>query len=107
MRAGLGHGVTRVVILADGAEWIGKQARCQLALPGVEVIEILDFSHASQHLAQAVTAVSGAQSEVGRKWLDHQCHALRHEGVAPVLAALDALQPQDGAGEDVVRKVRA
>jgi hypothetical protein len=107
VRAGLGRWVRRVVVLADGAEWIWRQARCQLALPGVEVVEILDFYHASQHLAQAATAVYGGQSEVGTQWLDHQCHALRHAGVAPVLAALDALQPQDAAGEDVVRKVRA
>jgi hypothetical protein len=38
---------------------------------------------------------------------DRQCRALGHEGVAPVLAALAVLQPQDAAGADVVRKVRA
>jgi hypothetical protein len=107
VRAGLGRWVKRVVVLADGAEWIWHQARTQLALPGVEVIEILDFYHASEHLAQAATAVYGSQSEVGQQWLDKQCHALRHEGVAPVLAALDTLQPHDAAGEDVVRTVRA
>ncbi len=57
VRAGLGRWVTRVVVRADGAEWIGKQARTQLALPGGEVVEILDFSHAGEHLAQAATAV--------------------------------------------------
>ena len=107
VRAGLGRWVRRVVVLADGAEWIWKQARVRLALPGVEVIEILDFYHAGEHLAQAATAVYGGQSEVGKKRLDNQCHALRHEGVAPVLAALDALQPPDAAGQDVVRTVRA
>jgi hypothetical protein len=107
VRAGLGRWVRRVVVLADGAEWIWKQARTQLALPGVEVVEILDFYHAGEHLAQAATAVYGGQNEVGTKWLDHQCHALRHAGVAPVLMALAALQPPDAAGEDVVRKVRA
>jgi hypothetical protein len=107
VRAGLGRWVKRVVVLADGAEWIWHQAGTQLALPGVEVVEILDFYHAGEHLAQAATAVYGAQSEVGKKWLDHQCHALRHEGVAPVLRALDALAPQDAAGVDEVRKVRA
>lgn len=106
-RAGLGRGVKRVVVLADGAEWIWLQARCQLAFPGVEVIEILDFYHASQHLSQAAAAVYGAQSEVGKKWLDKQCHTLRHHGVAPVLAALDDLQAHDGAGEVVRRQVRA
>lgn len=107
LRAGLGRWVTRVVVLADGADWIWHQARTQLALPGVEVVEILDFYHASEHLAQAATAVYGRQSEVGTKWLDRQCHALRHEGVTPVLAALAALQPQDEAAADEVRKVRA
>jgi hypothetical protein len=106
-RAGLGRGVKRVVVLADGAEWIWLQARCQLAFPGVEVVEILDFYHASQHLAQAAAAVYGAQSEVGRKWLDQQCHRLRHEGVPPVRAALDQLQAHDAAGEDTLRRVRA
>lgn len=107
LRAGLGRWATRVVVLADGAEWIWHQARAQLALPGVEVVEILDFYHASEHLARAAAAVYGSQSEAGTRWLDRQCHALRHAGAAPVRAALDALRPQDGAGADEVRKVRA
>jgi len=106
-RAGLGQGVKRVVVLADGAEWIWLQARCQLAFSGVEVVEILDFYHASQHLAQAATAVYGAQSEVGRRWLDTQCHRLRHHGAAPVLAALAGLRARDDAGAEVLRRVRA
>ena len=106
-RAGLGRGVKRVIVLADGAEWIWVQARCQLAFSGVEVIEILDFYHASQHLSQAAAAVYGGQSEVGKQWLDKQCHTLRHHGVAPVLAALDDLQAHDAAGEEVLRQVRA
>jgi hypothetical protein len=106
-RAGLGRGVRRVVVLADGAEWIWLQARGQLAFSGVEVVEILDFYHASQHLAEAATAVYGSPSEVGKKWLDRQCHTLRHQGVAPVLAALEDLQAHTAAGEDVLRRVRA
>jgi hypothetical protein len=106
MRAGLGRGVKRVVVLADGAEWIWLQARSQLALAGVEVVEILDFYHASQHLAQAAAAVYGAQSAVGRAWLDRQCHLLRHHGTAPVLAALAALRAHDDVGADVLRRVR-
>jgi hypothetical protein len=105
-RAGLGRGVKRVVVLADGAAWIWRQARCQLACSGVEVVEILDFSHASQHLAQAA-AVYGAQREVGRTWLDSHCHLLRHQGVAPVLTALAGLQARDDAGAKVRRRVRA
>jgi hypothetical protein len=107
VRAGLGRWVRRVVVLADGAEWIWRQARCQLACSGVEVVEILDFSHASQHLAQAAAAVYGAQREVGRTWRDTHCQLLRHQGGAPVLTALAGLQARDDAGAKVRRRVRA
>ena len=107
VQAGLGRHIKRVVVLADGAEWIWHQARCQLGLPGVEVIEILDFYHASQHLAQVAAAIYGAESDVGQQWLDQQCHALRHQGVAPVLAALDRLHPRKKAAAKVLRLTRA
>ncbi len=107
VRAGLGRHLKRVVVLADGAEWIWHQARCQLGLPGVEVIEILDFYHASQHLAQVAVAIYGAESDVGQLWLDKQCHALRHQGVAPVLAALDRLHPRKHTAAKVLRLTRA
>ena len=90
-----------------GRSAIWLQARDQLAFPGVEVVEILDFYHASQHLAQAAAAVYGAQSEVGKQWLDKHCHLLRHQGVAPVATALADLQAQDAAGEETLRRVRA
>jgi hypothetical protein len=107
VQAGLGRHIQRVVVLADGAAWIWHQARCQLGVPGVEVIEILDFYHASQHLAQVAAGVYGAESDVGQQWLDTQCHALRHQGVAPVLAALDRLHPRKHAVAKVVRLTRA
>ncbi len=106
VRAGLGRTIQRVVVLADGAEWIWHQARCQLGLPGVEVVEILDFFHASQHLAQVGSAVYGPESEVGRQWLDRQCQALRHQGPAPVLAALDRLKPRRAAVAKTVHLTR-
>ena len=45
-RRGLGRGVGTVVVLADGADWIWRQGRTQLAPPGVAVVEIVDFFHA-------------------------------------------------------------
>ena len=107
VQAGRGRGVKRVVVLADGAAWIWVQARCQCAFPGVEVIEILDFYHASQQVAHAAAAVYGAHSAVGTHWWDTQCPVLRHRGVRPVQAALADLHPQDTAGADTVPRVRA
>jgi hypothetical protein len=103
LRAGLGRGVKRVVVLADGAEWIWRQARGQLALRGVEVVEILDFYHASQQLAAA--AAYGGHSADARAWLDTQCHLLRQQGPRPVLAALADLRARDEAGAEVLRRV--
>jgi ribosomal protein L34E len=106
-RAGLGQGVKRVVVLADGADWIWGQARAQLAFPGVEVVEILDFYHASQHLAKAAAAAYGAQSEVGKQWLDTQCQLLRHQGGGPVRAAVRELRAHGARARRDLREVRA
>jgi len=46
-RRGLGTAAVRtVVLLGDGAEWIGRQGCAFLALPGVDLVEIIDLYHA-------------------------------------------------------------
>jgi hypothetical protein len=106
VRAGLGRTIWRVVVLADGAAWIWHQARCQLRLPGVEVVEILDFYHASEHLGAVADAVYGGKTDLRQQWLARQCHALRHQGPAPVLAALDRLHPRKPATAKLVQLTR-
>jgi len=55
-----------VVVLADGGRWIWKQAKENF--PGC--IEILDFYHASEHLAEIARAWYGADSPLAGKWLE-------------------------------------
>ncbi|HVA90856.1 MAG TPA: ISKra4 family transposase [Chloroflexota bacterium] len=105
-RAGLGRGVRTVVVLADGADWIWAQARAQFHSPGVEVVEIVDFYHACEHLGTVATAVHGPGSLWASDWLDRQCHALRHEGVTPIQEALAALEPRTAEAADEVRRAR-
>jgi hypothetical protein len=105
-RAGLGRGVQTVVVLADGAAWIWQQARDRLGLPGVAVVEIVDFYHASEHLSTVADAVFGPGTAHARAWLDRHRHRLRHEGVGPVLAALAALDPPDADARDEVRRAQ-
>jgi hypothetical protein len=105
-RAGWGRGVRVVVLIADGAEWIWHQARCQLRREGVAVVEILDFYHASEHLAAIAQAAFGAGTLQAGDWLDRQRHALRHQGPAPVRRALAKLRPTTAAAAEVVRKAR-
>jgi hypothetical protein len=104
VRAGWGRGVRVVVLIADGADWIWHQARCQVRRDGVLVVEILDFYHASEHLAAVAKAVFGVGSLRASDWLDRQCHALRHQGPTPVRRALAKLAPPSEAAADLVRK---
>jgi hypothetical protein len=103
VRAGWGRGVRVVVLIADGADWIWHQARCQLRRDGVLLVEILDFYHAAEHLARVAQAVFGAGSLRASDWLDRQCHALRHAGPTPVRRALAKLAPPTAAAAAVVR----
>ena len=105
-RAGLGRGVRVVVVLGDGADWLWRQARCQLRVPGVEVVEIVDFYHVSEHLATVAAAVFSTNKVRASDWLDRLCHLLRHQGPRPVRRALAKLRPPTAAAADEVRKAR-
>jgi hypothetical protein len=52
---------------------------------------ILDFWHAKEYLVELAHALFGEASTEGTTWLDEQCHRLKHEGGAAVLAHLEAL----------------
>jgi hypothetical protein len=90
-RAGLTRGVREVIVLGDGARWIWHQARTQFSPPGVDVIEIVDFYHASEQLHEVASAVYGVGTLAAESWWAAQRHALLHEGAVPVLAALQVL----------------
>lgn len=51
---------------------------------------ILDFWHAKEYLVELAHALFGEKAE-GTAWLDEQCHRLKREGGAAVLAQLEAL----------------
>ena len=87
-RAGLTRGVRRVVFLGDGAAWIWAQVQAQFGYRGVEVVEIVDFFHASEHLGEVAAAVYGPGTLAARTWWAEQRHALLQHGVPPVLTAL-------------------
>ena len=53
-----------VSVLGDGAEWIWNQAR--ESFPGAT--QVLDFYHASEHLADAAKLLFGEGTEAARQW---------------------------------------
>ena len=76
VRAGFGRGVRQVVLLGDGATWILPRLETLFTQPGVEVIAIVDFFHAAEHLAEVATALYGPGTLQARTWLAVQQHAL-------------------------------
>lgn len=57
-------------------------------------VRILDFWHAKEHLVELSQALFATDEEVRQTWLSEQCHRLKHEGGAAVLARLEALDLQ-------------
>jgi hypothetical protein len=90
-RRGLGTPAVRtVVVLGDAAEWIWRAARAFLALPSVEVVEIIDLYHAYEYLWAVGQAVFGAETPAAA-WVEPLKTRLYEEGAAPVRTALEAL----------------
>jgi hypothetical protein len=106
-RAGFTRGVRTVVCVADGAAWIWQQVRPQFSHAGVEVVEIVDYFHAVQHLAEVAKVVYGEGTLLAATWLADHKHALLHHGPAPVLAALATFTALDDPAADLVRRNRA
>jgi hypothetical protein len=76
--------------LVDGAKWIAKQV-C-LALVLLHSL-MLDFYHMSQHVHAAAKCCLG-DTPAAREWVEQQLKHMKESGVAPVLAAIDALKKQ-------------
>ena len=87
-RRGVGTALV-VVAVMDGAGWLQKF----INVPRPNAIRILDFAHAVEYLARAGQGALGAGTAATSEWLGQQAHALKHDGPAPVLAALRTLPP--------------
>ncbi|MGQ9854718.1 MAG: ISKra4 family transposase [Candidatus Oleimicrobiaceae bacterium] len=105
-RHGLGSlALTMVVVLGDGADWIWRYARSFLGLPGIELVEIVDIYHAFEHLWSVANAVYGEGSVQAMVWVEPLKKALMEEGVGPILDALRALSPPEGAAKEVRKAI--
>ena len=87
-----GPQVERIVAIGDGGPWIWK--RMLAFQKGVDLVEILDYIHASQHIWALAGAVFGAGTLDAHAWAEPICVALKEEGPAALLSALDRLRPQ-------------
>ena len=76
-----------VVAVMDGADWLQKF----IDFHRHDAVRVLDFPHAVEYLTRASHEAHGAGTAATSAWIGRQAHALKHDGPAPVLAALRTL----------------
>lgn len=74
----------QVGAVTDGAEW--EQGFIDLHRP--DALRILDFPHVAERLSQVGQILWGEGTPQTQEWVGAQCHRLKHEGPAAVLAEL-------------------
>jgi hypothetical protein len=85
-----------VEFIADGAEWIWKRVerlRTLAEIPAAQVVEVLDFYHASQYLFETIATCRDLPKAQRHALYKGLRHALRHQtdGVKVVQEALRAI----------------
>ena len=104
-RRGLGtKELLTVVVLADGAEWIWSATDRFLGIGEVEVVEIVDFYHAVEHLWEVAHAVFGAGTPKASAWAEPLKGRLLEHRARPVITALQKLVVADPLAAEEVRK---
>ena len=91
LRRGLAQS-KRVYVVADGGVWIWNLVQDRFS----DVIGVLDFYHASEHLWTVARALYG-EGEEARAWVEPLLHKLAHGRETEVLAALERLRESGGA----------
>jgi hypothetical protein len=79
----------QVVVLGDGAPWIWNLAAEHF--PGA--VQIVDLSHAKEHVWDVTHAVFGPGTAAGTAWATHACSLLEEGQSADLVCALSALPP--------------
>lgn len=89
-RRGVVH-ASQTVVLGDGARWIWNQARDNF--PGC--VEIVDYFHAAEHLAEVANGWHGFGTKGAEAWLRRAKQDLLEGRHARVVRSIVAWRPQD------------
>ena len=86
------HTAKEVVVIGDGAPWIWQIAAKQFT----GAVQIVDFFHASEHLAKVAEARFGKDTQEGHDWRNARQEELKSDQMGKVLADLQAWKPTSG-----------
>lgn len=86
------HTAKEVIVIGDGAPWIWQIAAKQFTT----AVQIVDFFHASEHLAHVAEARFGKDTQEGHDWLLARQEELKSDQLPKVLADLQAWRPTSG-----------
>jgi len=102
MYFGVNQEGVELIILRDGAEWIGNQAFEEF--PGA--VQILDFYHAVEHLGEVAKIVFGEGSEEGKKWVEKFGQRLKEGRLEEVISELEGIRKKKrGAGRVIEQTI--
>lgn len=93
------HAAQEILVLGDGAPWIWNMFGRQF--PGA--IQILDFYHASEHLAKVAHAMYGKETDLSRQWQKARQAELKANGVAEVVQNIQSWQPNSPEHQEIRR----
>lgn len=90
----------QVVVLADGGRWIWKQARENFP----EAVQILDFYHASEHLAEIARARYGSEGPKANRWLGKRKTDFLEGRFERAMKSIKAWRPTDAEHVELKRQ---
>jgi hypothetical protein len=99
LRRGLDYCPTRSSV-NDGALWIKRITTTNFPT----VPQVVDWSHAAQHLWVVANALHGDQTALATRWAEQHLDLLWDGDVAQVVSALDRLDLQQAHWPDLVRE---
>jgi hypothetical protein len=93
------HHAKEVVVVADGAAWIWQIAAKQFT----GAVQIIDFFHACEHLANVAEGRFGKGSQEGADWLHARKEDLKQNRLITVLDEIRAWKPRTSAKRKIRR----
>lgn len=101
LRHGLGR-ARQTLAVGDGAPWVWGLVGARWP----QAHQLLDFYHASQHLHALAEALYPGQEAMRRRWVDRQCHDLRHGKEKKVLQAIRRIRERPAPAGEIIRRER-